>query len=371
MYAHEDRLRAVRLYIKLGKRMGLTIRQLGYPTKNALKGWYREYEQRRELHAVYARPPKYSTPQKEQAVKHFLDNGRCIALTVKSLGYPSRSLLSSWIRQLCPEVEVRVVGRSPELSAEAKQSAVIALCMREASAKSVAQGVGVSRPSLYNWKNQLLGHDAPSSMKRQPDSMPSPERNVLEQQLHELRREVKRLQLEQDILKKANELLKKDLGIDQRLLTNREKTQLVDALRSNHSLSHLLRQIDLPRSSYFYHRARLQAVDKYTEVRRAMADIFERNYRCYASPSCFIRRRTGAVASTSAQHRHATLLRDLVQRGVHSAIVFTACLPISARSVRPQTTCLTATSARALPTRSGSPTSPNSRSQPVRSTSRQ
>lgn len=36
MYSHEDRLRAVQLYIKLGKRVGLTIRQLGYPTKNAL-----------------------------------------------------------------------------------------------------------------------------------------------------------------------------------------------------------------------------------------------------------------------------------------------------------------------------------------------
>mgnify|MGYP001339380661 FL=1 len=46
MYSYEDRLRAVRLYIKLGKRIGLTIRQLGYPTKNALKTWYREYEQR-------------------------------------------------------------------------------------------------------------------------------------------------------------------------------------------------------------------------------------------------------------------------------------------------------------------------------------
>ena len=42
MYSYEDRLRAVRLYIKLGKRVGLTIRQLGYPTENALKGWYRE-----------------------------------------------------------------------------------------------------------------------------------------------------------------------------------------------------------------------------------------------------------------------------------------------------------------------------------------
>jgi len=37
----------------------------------------------------------------------------------------------------------------------------------------------------------------------------------------------------------------------------------------------------LPRSSYFYHRARLQVADKYVEVRRAMSDIFERNYSCY------------------------------------------------------------------------------------------
>ena len=30
MFSYEDRLRAVRLYIKLDKRIGLTIRQLGY-----------------------------------------------------------------------------------------------------------------------------------------------------------------------------------------------------------------------------------------------------------------------------------------------------------------------------------------------------
>ena len=34
MYLYEDRIRAVKLHIKLGKRTGLTIRQLGYPTKN-------------------------------------------------------------------------------------------------------------------------------------------------------------------------------------------------------------------------------------------------------------------------------------------------------------------------------------------------
>ncbi|WP_442080858.1 hypothetical protein [Rhizobium johnstonii] len=41
MYSYEDRMRAVQLYIKLGKRANAAIRQLGYPTKNALKHWHR------------------------------------------------------------------------------------------------------------------------------------------------------------------------------------------------------------------------------------------------------------------------------------------------------------------------------------------
>ena len=45
MYSYEDRIRAVELYIKLGKRVRPTIRQLGYPTKNSLKGWCNEYQQ--------------------------------------------------------------------------------------------------------------------------------------------------------------------------------------------------------------------------------------------------------------------------------------------------------------------------------------
>lgn len=37
MYSYEDRLRAVKLYPKLGRRMNATLRRLGYPTKNSLK----------------------------------------------------------------------------------------------------------------------------------------------------------------------------------------------------------------------------------------------------------------------------------------------------------------------------------------------
>lgn len=75
MYSYEDRVRAVELYIKLGKRVRATIHQLGYPTKNALKGWYREYERRCDLPNGHMRPkPKYSQEQKEAAVRHYLDH---------------------------------------------------------------------------------------------------------------------------------------------------------------------------------------------------------------------------------------------------------------------------------------------------------
>ena len=118
-------------------------------------------------------------------------------------------------------------------------------------------------------------------MNRQQDAPASPDRSELEQQLETLRRDIRRLQLEKDLLKKANELLKKELGIDRQDLTNREKTQLVDALRPTYAVAELLCEVGLPRSSYFYHRARLQVADKYVEARQVMADIFERNYRCY------------------------------------------------------------------------------------------
>jgi len=78
MYSYEERIRAVTLYIKLGKRTGATIRQLGYP----LKSWHEEYERRLDLPSGYVRSmPKYSQTQKERAVEHYAEHGHCIAAT--------------------------------------------------------------------------------------------------------------------------------------------------------------------------------------------------------------------------------------------------------------------------------------------------
>ncbi len=246
MYSYEDRIRAVELYIKLGKRVGPTIRQLGYPTKNALKDWYREYQQRLDLPVGYAgREPKFSQAQKTAAIEHYLAHDRCIAATMRALGYPGRGTLTAWVREALPEARRTIVVGQRRYSESVKQAGVMELCTRQKGAQAVAKKFGVCRPTLYNWKNQLLGLEAPASMKHTPESPQAQEREALEHQVEALRREVRRLRLEQDLLNKANDLLKKGLGVDLQLLSNREKTLLIDALREHYGLPELLAQLKL------------------------------------------------------------------------------------------------------------------------------
>jgi putative transposase len=56
---------------------------------------------------------------------------------------------------------------------------------------------------------------------------------------------------------------------------------LVDALKEHYTLPELLAQLDLARSSYFYHRGRVKMADKYLVLRQTITDIFELNHRCY------------------------------------------------------------------------------------------
>jgi putative transposase len=284
MCSYEERMRAVALFIKLGKRVHATLRALGYPTKNSLKGWCREFEAHQELKVAYApRKPKYTEEQKRAAVDYYFDNGRCISTTIRALGYPGRACLHEWIDILRPGQRIRIVGQAHNVAhPEAfKNAAVVELCTRRGSARALAETLAVDRSTLYNWKNQLLGREASKSMKHPSTTLPAQDRAELEKTVETLKRDIHQLQLEHDLLKKATELLKKGLGVNLRLLSNRDKVLLVDALKDSYSLSALLVTLNLPRSSYFYHRANLRAPEKYVDVRRSMAELFEQNYRYY------------------------------------------------------------------------------------------
>ena len=89
------------------------------------------------------------------------------------------------------------------------------------------------------------------------------------------------MQMEIDILKETINVLKKDPGIDQTTLSNREKAVIIDALKNKYSLPKLLKKLDLSRSSYYYQEKSMAADDKYTNVRIEIVRLFRANRSIY------------------------------------------------------------------------------------------
>ncbi|SHD77691.1 transposase (fragment) [[Clostridium] ultunense Esp] len=96
-----------------------------------------------------------------------------------------------------------------------------------------------------------------------------------------LKEQIHRLELEKDILEKTTDIIKKDPGINPKKLTNKEKTEVIDALKNKYKLKELLRFLNLPKISYFYQKAQLAKGDKYAQLREDITDIFNDNYKAY------------------------------------------------------------------------------------------
>ena len=155
LYSYKARMKAVRLYIQYDRATAATVRELGYPTAHMLRAWYREFVESGDLHQDYRRRVRYSNEQKQKAVEHFCNHGRCVSKTSAALGYPNRETLRMRIDELRPglrKVSIRR-GSTVLFSDEQKRRAVVDLCLREGSAAAVPGDVGVSRPALYAWKN--------------------------------------------------------------------------------------------------------------------------------------------------------------------------------------------------------------------------
>ena len=104
-YSRQQRDRAVDLYIRYECCAADAIHELGYPSKEALRMWYRERleEERTGVPSRRGeRQRRYSEEQKRTAVDHYLECGRRLSRTMRMLGYPkSKELLMAWIDCLC------------------------------------------------------------------------------------------------------------------------------------------------------------------------------------------------------------------------------------------------------------------------------
>lgn len=87
---------------------------------------------------------------------------------------------------------------------------MIELCTRHVSAREISQNIGVSRTVLYKWKDEIIGHEAYQNMRKHRAPSPAEERDALREEVARLNQEIRRQQMELDILKKAEEIIKKN-----------------------------------------------------------------------------------------------------------------------------------------------------------------
>lgn len=133
--------------------------------------------------------------------------------------------------------------------------------------------------TLYNWKNELLDNERKCAMEKNNlennnNYIANNEKEELNQEIIQLKKEIYRLQLEKDILEKAAQIIKKEMGINLEELTNKEKVIIIDALKDRYLLKELLLELKMAKSSYFYHERFLEENDKYNELRTQIKIYF-------------------------------------------------------------------------------------------------
>ena len=93
MFSYKNRIKAVKLLIKYDMSYSDVRRELGYPSKESLRKWYREYIKNGDLKSEYIRKDMYSEKEKLNAVNYYVEHGKSVSRTVRKLGYPSRPIL--------------------------------------------------------------------------------------------------------------------------------------------------------------------------------------------------------------------------------------------------------------------------------------
>ncbi len=107
------------------------------------------------------------------------------------------------------------------------------------------------------------------------------EKQELEDETKKSKGEIEYLKMERDVYEKVAEIIKKDQGINLQILTNKEKTMVIGALRNKYKLCDLLGILRISKSNYFYQLQVVKDGDKYANVREIIHDIFNEARRTY------------------------------------------------------------------------------------------
>lgn len=146
----------------------------------------------------------------------------------------------------------------------------------------VARDAGCTPTSVYQWMRRYRSEGILGLMDRRNAPMPAEPMPAAGDDVEELRRQVEVLRLENAVMRETIDVLKADdPRLDPSMLTNRERTRVVDAIRGEFGLAACLKAVGLKRSTYYYERGAIAAGDRYAVLRARVAGLFEQGGRAW------------------------------------------------------------------------------------------
>jgi len=201
---------------------------------------------------------------------------------VKILGYPSVGSLASWVHKYPEVVAPKSHKRHIKAPINVKLDAIRRCYENGEMLKSVAEEIGYSSVAILNWHKKYQEKGLVGLMnKSDTDSSKSPKDIQSINDIEALKAQMMDMQMEIDILKETINVLKKDPGVNQEALSNREKAVIIDALKNKYSLPKLCRKLCISRSSYYYQEKAIHAEDKYRDIRIKICELFRNNYGAF------------------------------------------------------------------------------------------
>lgn len=292
MYCYEDKIRAISTLKQVDFNYKEAVNILGYPNSAVLRKWFKEYKEKGDFLKESKAPSPlkkkdYSMEEKKRAVDFYIKNGRNISRTIRCLGYPSRILLASWLNLYSKDGR-RIYSKRNKISKSEETDLVLSFLKKHKDIVETVFKLTKKDSLLYNedMKNkdikELEREDYISELLYKIKDLEeennllkrsAKDPNVINEELKRLQSKNKDLEMELDIIKTAEKLLKKERGINYKNYSNREKAMLVNALSKKYIKTLLFKKLDLKKRTY-YNIIKTLDYDKYSKIREIIRKIF-------------------------------------------------------------------------------------------------
>lgn len=162
------------------------------------------------------------------------------------------------------------------LFGDVEKAAAVRRVLAGEAPRAVAEDIGAHATTVRNWVRAAApGGEARAVRDDRAKARPPAGAPALPDDPEELKAMVLELRFQVDLRDALLDVLKKDPGADPSALSNRERAELVGALRPAYSLSFLTARVGIAASSYHYHRARIEeGRDPDADIRAEVARLF-------------------------------------------------------------------------------------------------